>query len=142
MSRTYISEDLRKFVADRSNGICEYCAVPQAAGIIKFQCDHIISEKLGGETRADNLAFCCPFCNLYKGPNISSFSGVPPRNTPLFNPRLDDWKDHFFYTEDGELHSNTDIGKGTIFVLNINSVDRIIDRKLLFQNGWMRLKKP
>ncbi|MFT5997881.1 MAG: hypothetical protein ACI81P_000326 [Neolewinella sp.] len=106
--------------------------------MINFQCDHIISEKLGGTTDIENLAFCCIYCNLHKGPNISSYSGNPPKNTPLFNPRINSWNDHFFYTEDGELHATSDIGIGTIHVLKINAVDRIIDRKFLFRNGWMQ----
>lgn len=140
MSYSYIPGKLKKLVKDRASEVCEYCCIPESSSMVVFQFDHIISEKLGGFTNEINLAYSCPDCNRFKGSNISSYTGSPPKNTPLYNPRSDHWNDHFFYTEDGNLHAKSVTGEGTIFVLGINLTDRIKDRAYLFQSGLMKLK--
>jgi hypothetical protein len=78
--------------------------------------DHIIAETHGGRTQSANLALACFRCNSHKGRNLS---GVDPRSgkvVRLFNPRRDDWIEHFVW--DGpKLAGFTPIGRATIAVL-------------------------
>ena len=52
----------------------------------------------------------------------------------LFNPRIDEWQEHFESTM-GEIYSEGKIGKATIKLLKINDVDLIILRGLLSDLG-------
>lgn len=53
---------------------------------------------------------------------------------PLFNPRRDDWDEHFRW--DGAfLLGTTAIGRTTINILRINLPDRVAHRQLLIEAG-------
>jgi hypothetical protein len=52
----------------------------------------------------------------------------------LFNPRIDAWPDHFMW-EGAVLMGLTPIGRATIEVLQINSVERVEHRRLLLVAG-------
>jgi hypothetical protein len=58
-----------------------------------FHVEHIIARKHGGLDGDDNLAWACIFCNLYKGPNLSSFDPDSGELTRLFHPRRDRWEE-------------------------------------------------
>jgi hypothetical protein len=63
-------------------------------------------------------------CNLHKGPNLTGIDPETGAVTELFNPRRQDWVDHFAW--DGiYLVSSTPIGRTTIRVLNMNSEDQL-----------------
>ena len=62
MTRAYISAALRE-VTERADARCEYCRFPQDASLLAFEVEHIVAEKHGGATVADNLALACPYCN-------------------------------------------------------------------------------
>lgn len=87
MSRTYIPPALRRLVYERAGGRCEYCLVPETIALAGHEIDHIISEKHGGATEAENLALCCVLCNQHKGSDIASVDPVTGAIVPLFNPR-------------------------------------------------------
>ena len=59
MSRTYISIELRRLVAQRANCRCEYCLILASDRLSGCHVDHIISLKHGGETTSKNLAYAC-----------------------------------------------------------------------------------
>jgi hypothetical protein len=59
MSVTYVSIELRRLVAARANHICEYCLIAEADTFLGCAVDHIVSEKHGGDTAPENLAFAC-----------------------------------------------------------------------------------
>jgi len=131
LSKQIIPDSLRLLVAERAQNICEYCLTPDFISSISYQIDHIISLKHGGDSTIDNLAYCCRFCNLYKGPVISSFVGDPKQLLRLYNPRTDVWSAHFKYTKDGVTHAKTLIGEGTIGILNLNDL-RMVERRATF----------
>jgi 5-methylcytosine-specific restriction endonuclease McrA len=60
---SYISPALRQLVTEWANGRCEYCHFPQEAALLAFEMEHIIAEKHGGASEAQNLALACPYCN-------------------------------------------------------------------------------
>jgi 5-methylcytosine-specific restriction endonuclease McrA len=64
---SYINVALRRLVAIRADYLCEYCLIHENDTFFGCQVDHIISEKHGGQTEADNLAYACAFCNRAMG---------------------------------------------------------------------------
>jgi hypothetical protein len=125
-----IVEEVRR----RAGGVCEYCRLPQAGHESPFQIDHIIARQHRGGDELDNLALACFNCNTYKGPNIASLDPSSHQIVRLFNPRRDQWSDHFTYY--GALAvGRTPIGQATINVLNINHPDAVAIREALIAEG-------
>ncbi len=51
-----IGQPLRRQVAARAGGRCEYCHLPVWALLAGCEVDHVISRKHGGQTVSANLA--------------------------------------------------------------------------------------
>ena len=132
MSRT-ISDKTRKLVAERAGFCCEYCRTHQSDLLLGCQIDHIISLKHGGSNSNQNLAFSCFVCNSFKGSDIGT---VHPKSqfTRFFNPRTDNWQDHFRLLGSLIL-SKTKVGEGTLRILQFNARDRVARREHLILMG-------
>ncbi len=50
---------LRRLVVSRAERLCEYCLIHEDDTFFGCEVDHIISEKHGGPTREENLAYAC-----------------------------------------------------------------------------------
>ena len=108
---------------------CEYCLLHEDDAAFPHEIDHVISRQHGGETSTSNLAYACMVCNRYKGSNIASVSPSGDL-VPLFNPRQDQWKDHFRLS--GAVIEPLDsIGEITARVLRLNTAERVVRRSLL-----------
>lgn len=122
---------LRLEVRRRAADQCEYCRIPAEFDRLPFQVDHIVPLKHAGETRLDNLAWSCFDCNVFKGPNLA---GIDPNTgfvEALFNPRIDDWRQHFRW--DGPLLvGETARARATIEVLRLNLPTRVEHRRMIF----------
>lgn len=135
MSKTYIPVILRRQIKEAANNCCEYCCVPSAVAFASYHIDHIISEKQGGKTAFSNLALACRLCNLSKGSSIAAFHEFSEALIRLFNPRKDRWVQHFRMTDSGRIVARTEIGQGTIKVLNLNDLQRVDVRRVLLARG-------
>ena len=133
MSVTYITVDLRRLVVARAESICEYCLIAEEDTFYGCEADHIISEKHGGPTLADNLAYACTFCNRAKGSDIGSLS-IGGQFTRFFNPRLDRWADHFSVMG-SRIEAKSPIGEATARILAFNAIQRILERSALVKLG-------
>jgi hypothetical protein len=133
-SSRYISESLRLEVAQRAEYRCEYCLRRESDSFFKFQVDHIISIKHGGLTQSDNLAYACPICNGNKGSDVGTILIDQDVFVRLFNPRKHLWTDHFDLAE-GAFIPKSDIASATIKVLDLNAINRILERIDLFNAG-------
>ncbi len=129
-----MDESLRRLVIERADGRCEYCHFPNRHAFNPFQIDHIIAQKHGGPTTADNLAWSCLDCNAFKGPNIAGWIDSTGSIVRLFHPRKDRWGDHFHW-QGPLLVAQTDVAVATIKVLDINDSDAIEVRRLLLDFG-------
>ncbi len=129
---------LKRMVKSRAGHCCEYCRMPSSVSLTPFQIDHIIAKKHGGTAAAENLAFCCFHCNIYKGPNIAGIDVQTGSVISLFNPRNDRWRDHFELRSDGYIVGRTQIGNVTALVLNMNDPDAITLRACLLTEGQMK----
>ncbi len=134
MSKTYVSVALRQLVRTRAKSLCEYCLINEEDTYFGCQVDHIISEKHGGTTQESNLAYACSYCNRNKGSDIGSIVWETQRFCRFFNPRVDQWKDHF-RLDSIKIVALTPIGEVTARILNFNHVDRLIERAELAALG-------
>lgn len=132
---TYISTDLRKLIRERSGECCEYCRLPERSSTVMFHIEHIIAVSHGGLTVEANLAYSCAICNHYKGPNIAAADPATGEPTFLFHPRRHVWKNHFKVGDDARIEPHTPEGRATVFVLHLNDLPRIEQRKVLILSG-------
>lgn len=127
---TYIPATLRRLVEERANHRCKYCLLPVGVAFFPHEVDHVIAEKHGGATNADNLAFACWRCNRYKGSDLGSFDPQTGTFSFLFNPRTQIWVEHFML-EHLMLMGLTPEGRTTVSLLQLNSDERIAERQRL-----------
>jgi len=130
MSVTYITAELRRRVATRADALCEYCLIAEEDTFYGCEVDHIISEKHGGPTQADNLSHACVFCNQAKGSDVGSIHWESGQFVRFFNPRTDRWADHFVLAG-SRVEGVTAIGAVTARILGFNSGERIQERQTL-----------
>jgi len=111
----------REQVRQLASARCEYCRLPDSALEPEdFHVEHIIARKHGGSDGDDNLAWGCIFCNLYKGPNLSSFDPDSGELTRLFHPRRDRWEEHFRLAG-AQIVGTTAVGRTTCWLLEMNA---------------------
>jgi hypothetical protein len=127
------SNQTRIVIASRALYKCEYCLLPEKVSFYNFQIDHIVSLKHGGNNDIENLAYCCPDCNYFKGTDLGSIINDSAL-IRFYNPRIDVWNDHF-YIINGMILPKNDIGKVTEQIFKFNNIDRLIFRKELIQLG-------
>lgn len=131
---SYVSAGLRRLVTARAGNKCEYCLIREDDTFFGCEVDHIISVKHGGAATDNNLAYACMVCNRQKGSDLGSILGQTGELVRFFNPRTDQWEDHF------ELHGAlikplTDIGEVTAQIFEFNSEERILEREELISLG-------
>src|ERR1051325_9343107 len=120
----------QQLVAERASHRCEYCHLPARLSQLRFVCDHIVARKHGGDDVPENLAFSCPHCNSHKLDNIAGLDSSTEEPVRLFNPRRDLWATHFRWGG-AHLVGVTAIGRTTVKVLAVNSLDRLRARRAL-----------
>lgn len=131
---SYVAAGLRRIVELRARRLCEYCRIHEDDTFLGCQVDHVIAEKHGGPTTAENLSYACTFCNRAKGTDIGSISAASGELTPFFNPRTDRWDDHF-ELNGVRIEARTVVGEVTVRILGFNEPDRLLERKALHAIG-------
>lgn len=125
-TRRRVPPSVQRIVRERAHGLCEYCHTAEQWQYVLFTIDHVVPLVVGGTDAPDNLALACFHCNRRKsGHPAMAVSGAEP-DKPLFDPRRQDWSDHFAWAADGErLVGLTDVGRATIDLLAMNR-ERVI----------------
>ncbi len=131
----YISAATRKLVIARAGYRCEYCHVLAYLSIYDYHVDHIIGVQHGGPNSPNNLAYTCSPCNWKKGPNISTILTFGGELIPLFNPRTQNWFNHY-EAVDGVLTPLTIVGEATIKLLELNQPNKIEERAEMMRAGF------
>ncbi|MCL4869632.1 MAG: HNH endonuclease [Anaerolineae bacterium] len=129
-----VSTRLRQLVIKRANNQCEYCRLHETVSPFSHEVDHLIARKHGGQTVAENLALSCLPCNRRKGSDLTTIDPVTATVVPLFNPRVQRWADHFVL-RGAAIEGLTPIGRGTVFLLALNTPDRLARREALIPEG-------
>ncbi len=96
---TRVPAALREQVRQRAQRRCEYCRKPETSGGFSYQADHIIPEKHLGLTELNNLAWACFKYNNAKSTDVASYDTETGLLTPLYNPRVQQWSEHFEMVE-------------------------------------------
>ncbi len=137
MSRTHISEALRRRVAAAARLRCGYCQTLQVVVGYPLHIEHIIPEAAGGLSTEDNLWLACCVCNNAKGVQTHAYDPVTRTDVPLFNPRTQDWQEHFAWSRDGtQVIGLTPTGRATVLALQLNSPLRVLARQRWVLTGW------
>jgi hypothetical protein len=128
------SAEHRRQVAERACHCCEYCLIPEELAASTHQVDHVIAEKHGGQTALENLALSCTVCNRRKGSDIGSLDPVSGTLVSLFHPRTQEWSEHF-QLDGVHIIGLTAEGRTTVAFLQLNSVERLMERAAWIQSG-------
>lgn len=132
---TYIPEGLRRQVAERAVGRCEYCRLHQDNAFYTHEIDHIYAEKHGGETGEANLCLACADCNRHKGSDICSVDPVSGTVVALYHPRRDAWEVHFRLNETGRIEGLTPTARASERILRFNLPELVEERAALIAQG-------
>lgn len=84
-----------------------------------------------GQTVSHNLALACLECNRYKGSDIAAIDPISGEITPLFNPRVQAWAEHFMLQDNARITGLTPTGRATVVLLRLNDPKRVIQRQIL-----------
>ena len=137
-----IPNSIQEFVRQRANFRCEYCHYPEFLSTSPLTIDHIMPQSLGGSDEVDNLALACRRCNERHYNFIAGIDPETQQEFPLFNPRQQQWSEHFMWTADGtKIIGLTPTGRATCKRLDLNDerrTDRFIQnsRRFWVQGGW------
>ena len=124
-------------VAARAANRCEYCLAPEAISPGEFDVEHVWPRMRRGTDELSNLALACGPCNRRKSSSTESIDPDGGSLVRLFNPRRDDWDDHFqFSLETGEIVGRTPIGRATVIRLAMNRPHAVDARLLWTLIGW------
>ncbi|MFT5466765.1 MAG: hypothetical protein ACI8UO_001865 [Verrucomicrobiales bacterium] len=131
-----VSKKLRALVIQRAHGYCEYCLCPQDHSPSSFSIEHIIPESRGGPTEEANLAWSCQGCNNAKYNHVTGIDSVTGAAVALFNPRKDNWRDHFRWEIPFSiLIGVSGVGRATIRRLKLNRENIVNLRRTLVMVG-------
>jgi 5-methylcytosine-specific restriction endonuclease McrA len=132
---TRIPPLIREKVRERANNRCEYCLIPELPNVRSFHVDHIKpAKKHKGSDELYNLAWACFDCNTTKSGEIAGYDPVTNQLTPLYNPRTQNWDEHF-KKEGATIVPVSAFGRVTVELLEMNDPAQIEFRTLLIQLG-------
>ncbi|MCC5654699.1 HNH endonuclease [Nostoc sp. XA013] len=127
-----VPESIRRIVAARARGYCEYCYCWEQFATQSFTIEHIKPRIAGGETILENLAWSCFGCNSYKHTKTQAIDSETGEKIALYNPRLQVWKEHFNWSDDfTEVIGKTPCGRATVKALRLNRSGVVNLRRLL-----------
>lgn len=132
MPREYIAKTIRDKVKKKAKGACEYCKAIRVYSSSPFAIEHIIPIAKNGSNLFENLAYSCNNCNLSKNTATAGFDLITEKEISLFNPRTQNWKNHFKWSADFlKMQGLTPIGRVTIAKLKTNRIENINLRTVL-----------
>lgn len=136
MSSRYIPKEIKINVKNRAKGICEYCKSLARYSTQPYVIEHIIPLAKNGKSEMDNLAYSCGGCNNHKYTKTEAADPVDGIIVPLFNPRKDDWNNHFGWDEKFlEVIGLTPTGRATVNSLRLNRPELLNLRRITKLTG-------
>jgi hypothetical protein len=118
-----INEAVKQFVRERANYLCEYCHSLELLSANRFTIDHIVPRSLGGSDELENLALACRRCNERRYNFVAGIDPDTQAIVPIFNPRQQQWAEHFGWTIDGTvIQGSTAVGRTTCVRLDLNDM--------------------
>jgi HNH endonuclease len=127
-----VSDALRRVVAARAKGYCEYCRSSENFATESFTVEHIKPRQAGGETVLGNLAWSCFGCNGHKHTKMQSIDPETGIQTLLFHPRQQIWPEHFGWNNNfTQILGKMPCGRATVVALRLNRTGVTNLRRLL-----------
>ena len=123
-----VSEETVRAVECRARQRCEYCQMHQALQGATFHVEHVVPRSRGGHSALSNLAWSCPGCNLHKSDRTQAPDPASGTVVPLFNPRTDDWNEHFRWDAFHVVPLNA-TGRATTAALDLYHARRVNIRR-------------
>jgi hypothetical protein len=137
MSEARIPRALRQKIADDARHRCGYCLTSEFIVGAPMEIDHLIPLSFGGPTEESNLWLACPLCNEHKSDRIAALDPQTGATVRLFNPRLENWSDHFAWSEIADrILGVTATGRATVIALNLNRPSLVRARQAWVRVGW------
>ncbi|MGB7274284.1 MAG: HNH endonuclease signature motif containing protein [Geitlerinemataceae cyanobacterium] len=131
-----VTEAMRRVVAERARGYCEYCRCPSQFATESFTVEHIKPRQAGGETILENLAWSCFGCNAHKHTKTRGIDRETEEQALLYNPRQQVWSDHFEWNDNfTQAIGKTPCGRATVDALRLNRIGVVNLRRLLAGEG-------
>lgn len=136
-AKPHISPDLRSRITEQARHRCGYCLRSEELLGMSLTLDHLIPQSAGGPTTEENLWLACHQCNSFKGTQVHATDPVTGRSVSLFNPRQQNWAEHFVWSEDGaEIIGVTPCGRATVLALKLNTPEIVVTRRMWVSAGW------
>lgn len=118
-----ISKDLDAKIRRQAKNRCGYCLNPQELLPFKLEIEHLYPQALGGLSVEENLWLACRECNAHKSKKIKAIDLLTNKNVKLFNPRKQNWHEHFEFSKDfTEIIGKTPTGRATVECLKMNNI--------------------
>jgi HNH endonuclease len=118
-----ISELIKQSVRERANYLCEYCHSLEILSANRFTIDHVVPRSLGGSDDIENLALACRRCNERRYNFVASIDPETQSIVPIFNPRQQQWAEHFTWMLDGTMiEGRTAVGRATCVRFDLNDL--------------------
>jgi HNH endonuclease len=137
MSRSYVPKALRERVAQQAKYRCGYCLTPEWIVGTPMEIDHIVPEASGGPTDEDNLWLVCSLCNQHKAKRLTAYDPETRTDVPLFDPRHQRWREHFLWSESGDVIIGlSPTGRATVAALHLNRDSLVSARQRWVSVGW------
>ena len=137
MTGVHIPKRLREEIAAEAGHRCGYCLSPQDFTAMPMEIEHITPRAAGGPTVQENLWLACPLCNGHKAAQTHGVDPETGERVPLFNPRMQAWREHFTWSDDGTLVVGlTAYGRATVVVLQLNNEYLVHARRRWMMAGW------
>ena len=137
MPRARIPMGIQRAVVERARRRCEYCqSLQDYATESTFAVEHVLPLSRGGTSEQHNLALSCSGCNGYKHSKTTAPDPVDGTMVSLYNPRQQEWQEHFSWTEDyTRVIGLTPVGRATVATLQLNRPGLVNMRQVLYLVG-------
>lgn len=137
MSGTKVPAELRRRISEQARRRCGYCLTLEMVIGCEMEVDHLVPEARGGSTEEQNLWLACSPCNGHKNDRMTAPDPSTGEVVLLFNPRRQEWTDHFEWAEGGVMIcGRTPIGRATVQALHLNRPPIVTARRLWVSAGW------
>ena len=136
--RKKIALEVAQRVRAAARNRCGYCLSPQHLVMARLEIEHIRPLAKNGTDDESNLWLACPFCNGHKGDKIRAIDPQSKESIALFNPRTQNWFDHFRWSEDSlYIIGLTPTGRATVEALHLSDdPEAITVRRFWVVAGW------
>lgn len=132
-----ITVALREKIPQQAGNRCGYCLAHQEYVLNVLEIDHILPVAAGGDDSEENLWLACRACNNAKDVKIAAIDPLTKESLPLFNPRKQNWREHFRWNASGlEIVGITPTGRATVLALDLNNVISLMVRQNWIKAGW------